>query len=210
MGCVAEQLRNHADCARGVAAARKVPEGPAGAGIKAALLGGFDKTRDGLLVSGSEEKRLVKFPAARKLGILWTQSRVFGDFASVHMVESGDADPALLGNVIQRGTDFRIRVAQNHAQVAPDTHGAGDPDIKVAIWKKNPAPALGNKWMAMPHLAPQRLNFRARLLGYQYQGNLATVQLRKGFLRLEESGMGIQQSAVQGSKDQMTRSEQGR
>ncbi len=119
------------------------------------------------------------------------------------MMEAGDAYTSLLGNVIEGGSDFLIRAAESHTEVASGTLGARNPDVKISVREKYSTAAFGNEWMAMSKFAAQRLDLCAGARGEQYQRNAAPIQLRQGFLSLGKgTGTRIKQGAFKGCEDQ--------
>lgn len=179
-----------------------MPEGLTGPRIKSALRCLRDKTRNTSLVSGSKEEGLVKFTAARALGISRPKPGVFRDLLDTHMVEPRDPNATLPGNVIQRGADFLVRAPQGHAEVAPGPLGVRDLDIEITIRKKNPTAALCDKRVTMSKLSAEVLDFIARARRYQHQRNVAPIQFRQGFLsRGKRAGARVQQGAFKGREN---------
>ena len=179
-----------------------MPEGFTGPGIKSALRGLADKTRNVALVSRGKKEGFVKFTAARKLGISRPKPGVFRDLLGAHMVEPRDRNATLLGNVIQRGADLIVRAPQGHAEVAPGPLSVRDLDVEIAIRKKNSAAAFRNERVTMPQLSAERLYFSACARCHQNQGDVAPIQLRQRFLsRGKGSRVGIQQGAFKGREN---------
>src|ERR1700674_1131811 len=134
-----------------------MPERLTGPRIKSVLRCLRHKTRNASLVSGSKEEGLVKFAAARTLGISRPKPGVFRDLLGTHMVEPRNTNATLLGNIIQRGADLLVRTPQGNAEVAPGPLSVRDLDIEIAIREKNPAAALRNKRVPMSKLSAERL-----------------------------------------------------
>lgn len=179
-----------------------MPESLTGPRIKSALRGLCHKTRNASLVSGSKEEGLVKFAAARTLGISRPQPGVFRDLLGTHMVEPRDPNATLLGDVIQRGADLLVRTPQGHAEVTPGPLSVWDLDVEIAIRKKNSAAALRNKRVPMPKLSAEGLYFIARARRYQHQRNVAPIQFRQRYLsRGKGTRAGIQQGAFKGREN---------
>ena len=155
-----------------------MPESSTGSRNKSALRCLRYKTRDASLVSGSKEEGLVKFTAARTLGISRPKPGVFRDLLGTHMVETRDPNATLLGDVIQRGTDLLVRTPQGHAEVAPGPLSVWDLDIEIAVREKNPAPALCDKRVTMFKLSAEGLYFITCARRYQHQRNVAPIQFR--------------------------------
>jgi hypothetical protein len=201
-GGVAEHLRQGSNRPRGIAPGRKMPEGLTGPRIKSALRCLRDKTRNTSLVSGSKEEGLVKFTAARTLGVSRPKPGIFRDLLDTHMVEPRDPNATLLGNVIQRGADLLIRAPQGHAEVTPGPLGVRDLDIEIAIREKNPAAALRDKRVPMSKLSAEGLYFIACARRYQHQRNVAPLQFRQCFLcRGKGSRARVQQGGLKGREN---------
>jgi len=145
-----------------------MPEGLTGPCSESVLRCLGDKKRNASLVSGSKEEGLVKFTAARTLGISRPKPGVLRDLLGTHMVEPRDPNATLLGNLIQRGADLLVRTPQGHAEVAPGPLGVRDLDIEIAIRKKNPAAAFRNERVTMSQLSAERLYFIACARRYQH------------------------------------------
>jgi len=179
-----------------------MPEGLAGPRIKSTLRSLRDEMRNSSFVSGSKEEGLVKFTAARTLGISRPQPGVFRDLLGTHMVEPRDANATLLRDVIQRSTGLLVRTPQGHAEVAPGPLSVRDLDIEIAIRKKNPAAALGDKRVTMFKLSAEGLYFIACARRYQHQRNVAPIQFRQRFLSCGKGSCArVQQGAFEGREN---------
>jgi len=139
-----------------------MPESLAGARVKATLLCRRDKTRDGLLVRGSKEERLVKLTATGKLGVSGPEPCVFRDLPCTHVMKTGNADASFLGNLVECCADFFVRPSKRHTKVASRPFGVWDLEVEIAIRKKDPAAAFCDEGVGVPHLPAQRLYFIAR------------------------------------------------
>jgi len=179
-----------------------MPEGLTGPRIKSSHRCLRDKTRNASFVSGSKEEGLVKFTAARTLGISRSKPGVFRDLLDTHMVEPRDPNATLLGNVVQRGADLLVRTPQGRAEVAPGPLSVRNLDIEIAIREKNPAAALRDKRVTMSKLSTEGLYFIARARRYQHQRNVAPLQFRQCFLcRGKGSRTRVQQGAFEGREN---------
>jgi hypothetical protein len=201
-GSVAEHLRKGSNRPRAIAPGGKMPESLTGPRIKSTLRCLRDKTRNASLVSGSKEEGLVKFTAARTLGISRPKPGVFRDLLGTHMVEPRYPNATLPGNVIQRCADLLVRTPQGHAEVASGPLGVRDLDVEITIRVKNPAAALCDKRVSMSQLSAEGLYFIACARRYQHQRNVAPIQFRQRFLgRGKRSRARVQQGGLKGREN---------
>jgi len=177
--------------------------------LKSTIAGRRNEPSDCWCGGRGEEKRLIEFTSAGEFRLARTQPGILRNFTQGHVVESGDADAAFLGDLIQRQASFLVKAALEDGQISSNTHCPGNFDIEITVRNEDPASVLRDEGMIMFQLAAKGLDLRSSPRGHENQRYAPMRNFCETIIRPSKGiGARVKQRAFKGGEDQLTQGKQ--